>query len=392
MKVSTGLDVLERKEFAILHGKKIGILCHQASVNREIRHILDILLPLHEKGKLMIKAVFGPQHGLWGHTQDNMIEWEGFQDKRTGLTIYSLYGKIRKPTHEMLQDLDLLIIDLQDVGSRYYTFIWTMALAMESCAEVGVPIMVLDRINPISGNMVEGTLLDPNFRSFVGLFPLAQRHGMTIGELANYFKEEYYPTLESQVVLMEGWSRSDLFSDTGFPWVMPSPNIPFWQTALVYPGMCLLEGTNLSEGRGTTRPFEIFGAPWIDGWNLCRKLNQLNLQGVYFRPIQFLPTYQKYKNEICQGAFIHLTNMHQIEPVLMAVAILLEINRLYSNNFSWKNPPYEYEHEKMPFDILAGNGWLRAMIEEDISLTKIEKRMNEETSDFEAIRENYLMY
>jgi uncharacterized protein YbbC (DUF1343 family) len=173
---------------------------------------------------------------------------------------------------------------------------------------------------------------------------------------------------------------------------MPSPNIPAWQTTLIYPGMCLLEGTNLSEGRGTTRPFEIFGAPWIDGWKLCHRLNQLNLLGVYFRPIQFLPTYQKYKDEVCQGAFIHVTSMHQLAPVMMAVAILLEIAHMYPNNFSWKNPPYEYEREKMPFDILAGNGWLRTMIQDYVPLAEIEKRMNEEKSNFEVIRQNYLMY
>jgi uncharacterized protein YbbC (DUF1343 family) len=334
----------------------------------------------------------GPQHGLWGQTQDNMIEWESFRDHRTGLQVFSLYGKTRRPSAEILKDLDLLLIDLQDVGARYYTFIWTMALAFEGCIENDSAVMVLDRINPISGNHVEGTFLHHKYSSFVGLLPLATRHGMTIGELARYFKEEFYPELNLEVVTMEGWQRKMYFPDTGFPWVMPSPNITSWETTLVYPGLCLLEGTNISEGRGTNRPFEIFGAPWIDGWNICNRLNQLELSGVYFRPIQFLPTFHKYRNEICEGAFIHVRDIELFKPVLTGVAIIHDIVRHYPDHFRWKNPPYEYEYQKMPIDILAGNSWLREMIDQHKPLNEIGERMNSESQEFNELRKNYLIY
>jgi uncharacterized protein YbbC (DUF1343 family) len=392
MKVLSGLDVVERKQFENLFGKNIGLLCHQASVNQRYIHIIDLLLPLHKNNKLRIKGIFGPQHGLWGYTQENMIEWEGYQDLRTGLMIYSLYGQTRKPSQNMLTDIDIFVVDLQDIGARYYTFIWTMALLFESCAEQEIPVMVLDRINPINGSQIDGTLLDMNYRSFVGYLPLTMRHGMTIGEIAKYFQEEFYSDLHLQVVRLENWNRMFYFPDTGSPWVMPSPNIPHWESCLVYPGMCLLEGTNLSEGRGTTRPFEIFGAPWIDGWMLASRMNQLKLPGIYFRPLQFLPTFHKYKDEICEGAFLHITDRMSFKPVLTAVALLGEICRLYPHHFKWKNPPYEFEYEKMPFDILAGNMWLREYIINYKPLREIQEKMDQELREFKRIAENYTIY
>jgi len=392
MKLLSGLDVLLKNNFDHLSGKKLGILCNQASVNQLLSHLIDILIPYHHNGQLQIQGIFGPQHGLWGYTQDNMIEWEGYHDQRTGLNIYSLYGKNRKPPKELLADIDIFLVDLQDIGARYYTFIWSMALTFEACMEEGISVMILDRINPISGNRVEGTILDPDFSSFVGLYPLATRHGMTIGEIAKYFQEEYYPELNLQIVHMQGWNRSDYFPDTGYSWVMPSPNIPTWESALVYPGMCLLEGTNLSEGRGTTHPFEIFGAPWIYGWKISHRLNQLKLPGVYFRPIQFLPMFQKYKNEICEGAFIHVIDKNIFNPVITAVALIREIMYLYPENFTWKPPPYEYEYKKMPFDILAGNSWLRESISNYIPLITLQERMEQDLVEFKKIRENYLFY
>ncbi len=392
MAVSTGLDVLQRDGFKALYGKRIGLLCHQASVNRELRHIIELLLPLHRAGKLEIKAVFGPQHGLWGHTQDNMIEWEGYTDRETGLKIYSLYGEIRKPRPEMLEDIDLFLIDLQDVGARYYTFTWTMALCMEACTEQGIKVMVTDRPNPITGRRVEGTVQEPGFDSFVGLYPLPQRHGMTIGEIALYLQNSYFNKLELEICRMEGWKREMQFSETGLAWTLPSPNMPLWETALVYPGMCLLEGTNLSEGRGTTRPFEIFGAPWLNRRQLGKKLNELGLPGVYFRPVQFQPTFQKFQNEVCEGAFIHVTDPDSFQPVLSAIAILQEITRQAPGNFTWKNPPYEYEYKKLPFDILAGNNWLRTMIEELAPPDEIAEKMKSQSGEFEKVRGKYLIY
>ncbi len=392
MSVYTGLDILNEQNFKILQGKKIAVVCNQATIDHQLLHILDLLLPYHQEKFLEIKAVFGPQHGLWGHTQDNMIEWEGYLDEQTGLRIFSLYGRERKPTSHMLQDVDTFLIDLPDIGSRYYTFIWTMALCMEAALENKIGVIVLDRPNPITGTRVEGTVLDSAYRSFVGLYPLPQRHGMTLGEIAWYLQDRFFPQLKLKVIRMKRWKRSYYFPQTQLPWVMPSPNMPSWETALVYPGMCLLEGTNLSEGRGTTRPFEIFGAPWIDGRRLCQELNVRNLPGVYFRAIQFLPTFQKFKDELCQGAFIHVTNRLSYQSVLSTVHLLQCIIRLYPNHFSWKNPPYEYEYEKMPFDILAGNSWLRKMIEEQTPLEIIQQKMEEELQTFLPLRQKYLLY
>ncbi len=334
----------------------------------------------------------GPQHGLWGHTQDNMIEWQGYTDQRTRIPVYSLYGDHRQPTAEMLHNLDTLVIDLQDVGAKYYTFIWTMALCMEACAEHGIEVVVLDRPNPLGGNKLEGPFRNDNFQSFVGWHPLAIRHGMTIGEIAQYFQSEFYRQCELNIIPMQGWQRTMYFEDTGLAWAMPSPNMPSPQTAMVYPGMCLLEATNLSEGRGTTRPFEIFGAAFLDGWQLAARLTQLNLPGVHFRPLQFQPTFHKFKGEVCEGCFIHVTDSDGFKPFLTGIAILREIQGLYPDQFHWKQPPYEYEYEKMPFDILVGNDWLRRMIEATEPLAEMETRWEKETMEFADIRRDFLLY
>ncbi|MEJ2636095.1 MAG: DUF1343 domain-containing protein [Calditrichia bacterium] len=392
MNVLCGLDILQQQDFRTLRGRKIGLLCNQASINKNYEHIISVMLPFHDRKQFTIQAVFGPQHGLWGHTQDNMIEWEGYHDKYTGLTIYSLYGQHRKPTPEMLRGVDLFVADLQDVGSRYYTFMWTMALAMEACQEAGIPVLVLDRPNPISGERAAGTVLDPQFSSFVGLYPLPQRHAMTLGEIALYLKENYFSDLDLKIVKMKAWKRRMYFAETGVPWAVPSPNMPAWETAVVYPGMCLLEATNISEGRGTTRPFETFGAPWISGRTLSKRLNQLELPGVFFRPIQYLPTFDKYQDQICEGAFIHVTDRDRFKPVLTTLALLQEIQNLYPSEFEWVPPPYEYEYEKLPIDILLGNGWLRQMIMDMTPLPEIEETLNREIISFEPVRQKYLMY
>jgi uncharacterized protein YbbC (DUF1343 family) len=392
MTVKTGLDILISSQLDRLKGKRIGILCHQASINSAFRHIIELLSPFHRDGYLSISAIFGPQHGLWGHTQDNMIEWEGFEDPLTGSPVFSLYGKNRKPTPEMLKNLDLVLIDLVDIGSRYYTFIWSMSLMLEACSERALACIVLDRPDPINGMTIEGTVLDTNYRSFVGLYPLPMRHGMTIGEIANYLQHEFIQKSDVTIIPVEGWNRNHSADSTRLPWVLPSPNMPHLETATVYPGMCLLEGSNISEGRGTTRPFEIFGAPWIDGWKLCNRLQKLKLPGVFFRPIQFLPTFQKFENERCQGGFIHITNTNKFKPVITATAILNELINCYPENFEWKKPPYEYEYEKLPFDILAGNSWLREMIETGKSISEIEQRMRAELEEFKPVRNKYLLY
>lgn len=390
MKVLTGLDLFNIKLPQRFKGLKAGLLMHPASVNKRLIHASEIFL---NTNKLELKAFFGPQHGIYGHTQDNMIEWSGFTDPKSGIPIYSLYGETRKPTHDMLKEIDILFIDLQDIGSRYYTFIWTMALCMEACSESNKGVIVLDRPNPISGSAIEGTVLDIEYSSFVGLKPLPVRHGMTIGEIGHYLKDCFYPLLDFHVVKMKGWIRDMWFDNTGLPWVMPSPNMPTLDTANVYPGMCLLEGTILSEGRGTTRPFEIFGAPFIKPDTLIKKLHEYKLSGVFFRPLWFEPTFQKYAGTLCGGAQIHVTDRMKFKPFKTAVAILKTVRELYPEYSLWKDPPYEYEAVKMPIDILSGSDWLRKGIESGESLQTMEERWKWESTLFKNnVRAKYLLY
>ncbi len=389
--VQTGLDRLVSTGFRELSGAKLGVVCNQATVAADCVHILDHLLQAAD-GTFEIIAAFGPQHGIWGHTQDNMIEWEGYLDPATGLRFFSLYGEHRKPTPEMLAGIDCLVFDIQDVGARYYTFMWTLMLCMEACEEQGIRIMVLDRPNPIGGVLVQGTVLDPGYASFVGLRPLPMRHGMTMGELARYFAQNFYPRVELTVHEMTGWRRGMSWEETGLPWVMPSPNMPTPDTALVYPGQCLIEGTKMSEGRGTTRSFEMFGATYIDGRDLCTKLNAEQMPGVHFRPIAFEPTFHKFAKEICEGAFIHVRDAATFDPVLASVAILRQVWRDHPGQFAWGDPPYEYEYHKLPIDILNGNQWLREAIESFVPLAEIADRMRAECEEFAPLRDAALIY
>lgn len=369
MAVKTGLDRMREEDFARFEGKAVAVLCNQASVDGSLNHILDLLLPLHRGKSLQVQAVFGPQHGPYGHTQDNMLEWEGYLDARTGFRFYSLYGQHRKPTTESLAGVESFIVDLQDVGARYYTFIWTMLLCMEACEAQGIPFVALDRPNPIGGTSVEGPGIEPGYESFVGLHSLPMRHGLTVGEIAAKLRAERVPGLELEIIEMEGWRRDMYWSDTGLTWVAPSPNMPSPETALVYPGMCLLEGTNLSEGRGTTRPFEWIGAPYLDSWEFAEELNSFGLPGVFFRPAPFQPTFQKHAGQFCGGAFVYVMDRTTFMPVKTAVATLLTAKKLAPTHFAWKQTPYEYEERLLPIDILAGGTWLREAVESGIAPT-----------------------
>ncbi len=332
---------------------RIGALLHPASVSSQLIHASEILEAGHER-QWRLAAFFGPQHGFLGQTQDNMVEWESYRHRRLGIPVYSLYGAVREPSPEMLHGLDLLLIDLQDIGARYYTFIWTMFLCLGACEKAGLPVVVLDRPNPLNGLTTEGPPLDPEYRSFVGLHPLPVRHGLTIAELAERFRAEAFPNLRLLILPMENWERKMWFDETGLPWVMPSPNMPTLETATVYPGMCLLEGTNISEGRGTTRPFEIFGAPFIDAERLARELNAKSLAGVYFRPVWFQPTFQKFAGELCGGAQLHVLARERFQPFATGLEVIRTIRRLYPNSFVWKQPPYEYEYHRLPIEVLLG--------------------------------------
>jgi uncharacterized protein YbbC (DUF1343 family) len=321
-----------------------------------------------------------------------MVEWEGFHDDRTGIPVYSLYGKTRSPLPEMLGNIDCLVIDLPDVGARYYTFAWTMFLCLQACQKNNLSCIVLDRPNPINGIMTEGPVLEPEFSSFVGLYPLPIRHSMTMGELALYFNREFRIDCDLTVVPMNGWQREMWYENTGLPWVMPSPNMPTVDTAIVYPGMALLEGTNISEGRGTTRPFEVFGNPFVDPYELVKALKKEHLPGVTFRPLYFIPTFQKYHGEICGGAQIHVTDRNAFLPVLTGVAIIRTIYHHYPETFKWKDPPYEYEEKELPIDILSGTDNLRFQIERGCSLEAISQSWKEKIEYFLTRRKPYLLY
>lgn len=387
--MKTGLDVLLESRLSVLDGARVGLIVNPSSINSSFIHAADLF---HQEERIKLTALFGPQHGIRGETQDDMIEWQSFTDRRTGLPAYSLYGETRKPTAEMLSGVDALVFDVQDVGTRVYTFIYTMALAMQAAGESGKRFVVLDRPNPINGLQVEGNIHERAFSSFVGMFPIPMRHGMTVGELAWMFKGEFEINCDLEVIEMEGWRRSMWFEGTGLPWIMPSPNIPTFDTAVVYPGAVMIEGTNLSEGRGTTRPFEMIGAPFIDPYALVAELGKDNLPGAVFRPLHFQPTFHKFSGEICGGIQIHVTDRDRFKSVATGVAIINAIRRLYPASFAWKQPPYEYVYDQLPFDAITGTSGLRERIEAGISTREIEQSWEEGVRDFVARREAYLLY
>jgi len=389
MAVKLGLDVLLDDQLALLQDQRVGIVVHPASINARLEHTGGLLF--NHPG-VHLTTIMGPQHGIQGETQDNMIEWEDCHDPATDLPVYSLYGKTRSPTEEMFKNVDVVVFDLQDVGARPYTYIHTLALVMRACREQGKSLVVLDRPNPINGVDTEGTVLDPDFSSFVGLYPLAMRHGMTVGELALYLNREFQIDCRLEVVKMQGWTRDMFFSDTQLPWVLPSPNMPTLETAIVYPGMCLLEGTNISEGRGTTRPFELSGAPWINPTQMVRELDRMDLPGVVFRPVHFTPTFHKWASERIGGVQIHVSDRGAFRPVLTGLALLTLYRNVGKDRFAWKSPPYEYETEKLPIDILCGTDRIRQLIEAGAGLDDLQNFWKIGLQKFRKIRPKYLLY
>ena len=384
----TGLGNLVANPRRDLLGSPLGLIVHPASVTADLIPSVDAL----RKAGCDIAALFGPQHGARGEKQDNMVESEPFIDPQTGVPAHSLYGEVRRPTPEMLDGLDALIFDLQDVGVRVYTFIWTMTLAMEACREAGLRFVVLDRPNPIGGTLREGPVLQPGFESFVGLHPIPLRHGLTVGEMARLANAHFGIGCELDVVPCEGWERGTWFDGTGLPFVPSSPNLPTLDSCTVYPGMVLLEGTNLSEGRGTTRPFETFGAPFLEAHAVAEKLQDQGLPGVQFRACHFEPTFQKHAGARCGGAQIHVTDRATFEPVRTAVTILQQAKALAPADFSWRDPPYEYETEKKPIDILWGSDALREGIDAGMTADAILAGVGDEMRAFEELVEQYLLY
>ena len=387
--VGLGIDRLLEIDRRLLAGRRVGVVCNPASVDSLLRHTADRLIADPE---IAVAALFGPQHGFRSDLQDNMIETPHSQDARRRVPVYSLYSETREPTADMLRDLDTLIIDLQDVGTRVYTYVYTMANCMRGAARHGVHVVVCDRPNPVGGEEVEGSRLAPPFASFVGQFPIPLRHGLTIGELARLFNDEFGIHCSLDVIPLAGWRRPMYFDETGLPWVMPSPNIPTLDSAIVYPGAVLFEGTKLSEGRGTTRPFELIGAPWIDGDRLADAMNARQLPGVHFRPVFFEPTFQKHAKQTCGGCQVHVLDRQRFRPVRTAVELIDGFRRQAPDRFAWREPPYEYEHEKEPIDILFGSDRLRETIdaEEEIGPFVTSWRADEES--FRREREKSLLY
>jgi len=387
MPVCLGSDLL--LESGALRGRRVGVVANPASIDGAFRHVVDRVAAAPG---VTLAAVFGPQHGFRADLQDNMIESPHAQDARRRVPVYSLYSETREPTAEMLVGLDALVIDLQDVGARIYTFIYTMANCLRAAARHGVPVIVCDRPNPIGGASVEGPVLEDGYQSFVGLFPIPMRHGMTIGELARLFNDHFGIGADLRVQAMEGWRREMYWDETGLPWVIPSPNMPTLDTAIVYPGAVLYEGTMLSEGRGTTRPFEFLGAPWIEAEPLAESMNRQGLEGVRFRPVTFEPTFHKHARQACGGCQVHVTDRRGFRPVLAAVALLKAFYDADPERFAWRQPPYEYEHELMPIDILAGSGSLRSQIEGGVAWDDIGARWEPGVKQFKEVRQNYVIY
>src|SRR5687767_6094668 len=334
--VRLGSDVLLGSQR--LRGARVGIVCNHASVDRGFAHIVDRLA---RADGVRLAAIFGPQHGFRSDVQDNMIETPHRDDAALRVPVYSLYSETREPTADMLRDIDVLVIDLQDIGARIYTYIYTMANCLRAAARHGVRVIVCDRPNPIGGVAIEGAKLYDGFESFVGQFPIPMRHGMTIGELAGLFNEHFGIGARLDIARMEGWRRPMYADETGLPWVMPSPNMPTLDTAVVFPGTVLFEGTMLSEGRGTTRPFELVGAPWIDAERFATAMNALGLPDVYFRPAVFEPTFQKHAQKPCGGCQIHVLGRDEFRPVITGVALIDKFRRFDPAQFAWRPPPYE---------------------------------------------------
>jgi uncharacterized protein YbbC (DUF1343 family) len=386
----SGIEVLLDRRPRWLRTERIGLVCHPASVDLRLVHSADRLRDT--VGKRLV-ALFGPQHGARGEKQDNMIESANYRDPRFGVPVYSLYGKVRKPTGGMLRNIDVLLVDLQDVGTRVYTFASTMIACLRAAAWFGRKVVVLDRPNPIGGEQVEGHALEPEFCSFVGEVPgVPMRHGLTMGELARLANDELQVGAELEVVPMRGWRRSDSWDDVGRQWVAPSPNMPTPATALVYPGTVLFEGTNVSEGRGTTQPFEFIGAPFIDPDRLIAWVNEHRLKGVHLRPVFFEPTFHKWVGQLCGGVQIHVLDRAAFEPYRTALVLLAAMRRLWPLDFRWREPPYEYEHERMPIDLIAGTSAVRTQLAAGATTENLESIAADDAARFVKQRRKYLLY
>lgn len=370
-----------------LKGKNVCVVCNISSVNSKYKHVVDVL---SENGAKVV-SIMGPQHGFVMDKQDNMKESAHGGHDGLGVPVYSLYGESREPKAYMLKNTDVVVFDLQDVGARYYTFIYTMANTMRLCAEMKIPFLVLDRPNPVGGVDVEGGIVHAGFESFVGMFAIPNRHGMTVAELALLFNKHFGINCKLKIIKMEGWSRKKYWDQLKLEWIMPSPNMPYFETALVYPGQCLLEATNVSEGRGTTRPFEMFGAPFIEHRSFLRHSAIKSLKGCYFRPLYFEPTFNKFKGEVCKGFQIHVTDKSLFKPLKTSLAIIYALYDL-CDEFRFSPPPYEYEFKKQPIDILLGTDEPRALLNNGADFKAFYASCCRDENRFKKTRKAYLIY
>jgi len=384
LRVRSGLDVVLSERRDLLQGQRVGLVTSASAVTRTVVPAADAL-----RSSCALVALFGPEHGVTAHAADGAPVPFAL-DGHTGLPVYSLYGATKKPSVEMLNGIDALVFDIQDVGARFYTYIWTMSYVLEAAAEHRVPMIVLDRPNPIGGQICEGPMIERGYEFFVGRYPIPVRHGLTMGEIARLLNAERPLGANLTVVESEGWRRSMWFDQTGLPWVPPSPAMPKLDTAIVYPGMCLLEGTNVSAGRGTATPFESIGAPWIDGYRLASALYDQSLPGVRFRPTFFVPSASKYQGETCQGVFVHVMDRDTFRPLRTGLHVLSTIRRLWPDEFAWRKtgsdgrPPH--------FDTLIGNGWVRERIEAGRAVAEIVASWQEELARFDELRRKYILY
>ena len=383
-RVALGNERLFEEAFDLVAGRGVGLITNHSGVDGSLRSTAD---RLHRAAGTELVALFGPEHGIRGCADDG-AGVPTARDAQTGVPAYSLYGARRRPDDAMLDGVEVMLFDIQDVGARFYTYLYTMSLGMEACAARGLPFVVLDRPNPIGGEDVEGNLLDPDFASFVGLHPIPIRYGLSIGELARLFQREFVPGADLRVVEMRGWRRSFYWEDTGLPWVPPSPNMPGVDTAVVYPGMCFFEGTNISEGRGTTRPFEQVGAPFIDGALLAGHLNSLDLPGVRFRPLYFRPAAGKYAGQTCQGVQAHVIERRGFEPVRTGFESLAMVRKLWPREFAW-NLPRRGIHN---FDRLAGTDRIRLAMEDGTPVGEILASWEGGLKEFARLRRSVLIY
>ena len=387
--VQTGLERFLNAPPKWAKNARLGLLCNPASVDPMLNHarfLVDCRFP----GKL--SALYSPQHGFFAEKQDNMIESADMKEPVLKIPVYSLYGKIRIPTEEMLDSIDVLLVDLQDVGTRVYTFIYTLSYCLQAAAALNKKVVVFDRPNPINGLTIEGNCLKTDWRSFVGRFPLPMRHGLTIGELARLFNEHFEIGCGLEVIQMNGWRRSMFYWQTGLPWIPPSPNLPSPVSTMVYPGQVIWEGTNVSEGRGTTQPFELFGAPYINPEKIVATVAAELIPGIILREVVFEPTANKWQAHPCRGFQIHVTDPHEFRPYETSLRLLQAVIRHHKKDFKWKQPPYEYETKKLPIDLIIGDGKIRSRLENMEPVEAIIQSWQTELHEFIEISQRFHLY